>query len=339
VKSKDIHERLKDIEEFLLKQYKESKNGEKKRDWRTYEQRLMHRIKEGIKNLEPLIDEATKVVEVHRGKGRKPDITLKQKVILILLKELFGKSNRMMASMLSVFSLLSNVDISYKTVERLYSDPEVEMAIHNLHILVLKKKKGVKLFDVDTCGDGTGYSLTVRKHYASETRKRKDKVKEAGGKKGNKSKKAFVYSFKMLDIGTKMYIVAYGTSFRSEKQAFEKAMEMIKDRGINIESIRLDKYYSFPSYVDMFEDAKVYVIPRKNATLRGSWKWKKTMMEFVHNTLPYLEQYYLRNNSESGFSVDKRWFGWGVEQRREDRINTAMACTDLWHNLFNLYPS
>ncbi|MCG2825681.1 MAG: ISNCY family transposase, partial [Thermoplasmatales archaeon] len=40
-----------------------------------------------------------------------------------------------------------------------------------------------------------------------------------------------------------------------------------------------------------------------------------------------------------GFSVDKRWFGWGVEQRREDRINTAMACTDLWHNLFNLYPS
>jgi len=270
VKSKDIHERLKDIEGFLLKQYKEGKE-EKKRDWRTYEQRLMHRIKEGIRNLEPLIDEATKVVEVHRGKGRKPDITLKQKVILILLKELFGKSNRMMASMLSVFSLLSNVDISYKTVERLYSDPEVEMAVHNLHILILKKK-GVN--NVDGSGDGTGYSLTIRKHYASETRKRKDKVKEAGGKKGNNNKKAFVYSFKMLDLGTKMY-VAYGMSFRSEKQAFEKAMGMIKDRGINIESIRLDKYYSFPSYVDMFEDAKVYVIPRKNATLRGSWKWKK----------------------------------------------------------------
>ncbi|MDI6917173.1 MAG: ISNCY family transposase [Thermoplasmatales archaeon] len=336
MRSEEIKERLKDIEEFLLDEYKQNKE-EKKRDWRTYEQRLTIRIKEAIKNLEPLIDEATKAIEIHRGKGRRPELTVKQKVTLILLKELFRKSNRLMASMLSVFSLLSNVDVSYKTVERLYSDPEVEMGVHNLHILVLKKKKGVKLFDVDACGDGTGYSLTVRKHYASETGKNRDRVKEAGGKK-EYNKKAFVYSFKMLDLGTKMY-VAYGMSFRSEKQAFEKAMEMIKDRGINIESIRLDKYYSFPSYVDMFEDAKVYVIPRKNATLRGSWKWKKIMMEFVHNTLPYLEQYYLRNNSESGFSVDKRWFGWRVEQRREDRINTAMACTDLWHNLFNLYPS
>lgn len=49
----------------------------------------------------------------------------------------------MMASMLAVFSLLSDIDVSYKTVERLYSDPEVEMAIHNLHILILKKR-GVK---------------------------------------------------------------------------------------------------------------------------------------------------------------------------------------------------
>ena len=44
-----------------------------------------------------------------------------------------------------------------------------------------------------------------------------------------------------------------------------------------------------------------------------------------------------RNHSESEFSVDKRWFGWKVEQRREDRINTALSCTSVWHNLFNLY--
>ena len=72
-------------------------------------------------------------------------------------------------------------------------------------------------------------------------------------------------------------------------------------------------------------------------TVSGSWKWKRTMMEFVEDTIPYLEQYYLRNHSESEFSVDKRWFGWKVEQRREDRINTALSCTNVWHNLFNLY--
>lgn len=329
MKSEDIRDRIKDIEEFLLKRYKENKD-EKKRDWRTYEQQLMNRIKGAIRNLEPLIDEAIDF-EVHRENGRKPELELKQKVIILLLKELFGKSNRMMASMLAVFSLLSGVDVSYKTVERLYSDPEVEMAIYNLHILILKKK-GVK--NVDACGDGTGYSLTIRNHYASEANRRKDKAKESNAKEA----KAFVYSFKMLDLESKMY-VAYGMSLKSEKEAFDRAMEMLKGIDAKIESIRLDKYYSLPSYVDKFEDAKVYVIPRKNATLRGSWKWKDAMKDFVDNTLPYLGQYYLRNNSESGFSADKRWFGWKVEQRREDRIETAITCTNVWHNLLNLYTT
>lgn len=327
MKSKDIRGRLKDIQEFMLKEYKESRE-KKKRDWRTYEQQLMMRIKEAIRNLEPLVNEATNF-ETRRGKGNKSKLKLRQKVILLLLKELFGKSNRMMASMLTIFSLLSGIDVSYKTVERLYSDPEVEMALHNLHILILNRK-GVK--EIDASGDGTGYALAIRKHYASETQKRRDKAKEYVGTK------AFVYSFKLMDLKSKMYI-AYGTSLKSEKDAFDKAMKMLESIDANMKSVRLDRYCSFPSYVDKFGDAKVYVIPRKNATLRGSWKWKNAMAEFVQATLPYLEQYYLRNNSESGFSADKRLFGWKVGQKREDRIDTALTCTNVWHNLLNLYPA
>lgn len=331
MRSQEIRDRLKDIEAFLLDEYKENRE-ERKRDWKTYEQQLMSRIKKAIWNLEPLIDESINF-ETSRGQGRKPGLGLKQKVITLLLKELFGESNRVMASMLAAFSLLSGVDVSYKSVERLYSDPEVEMAIHNLHTLILKKK-GVK--NVDASGDGTGYSLTIGRHYASETRKRKEKAKESSAKGGGE--RAFVYSFKLLDLKSKMY-VAYGMSSRSEKEAFGRAMEMLSDMDVGIESVRLDRYYSFPSYVDRFVDAKVYIIPRRDATLRGSWKWKATMKEFVRNTQSYLEQYYLRNNSESGFSADKRWFGWKVGQRREDRIETALTCTNVWHNLLNLYPS
>jgi transposase len=332
IKTKDIKEKLKDIQEFLLEEYKQ-KNGEKERDWRTYEQQLAGRIGKAIRNLEPLIDEATKNIQVHRGKGRKSTLSLKQKVILLLSKELIHKSNRSMSSMLSLFSLLSGIDVNYKTVERLYSDPEVEMAIHNLHILILRKK-GVK--EITGSGDGTGYSLTIRKHYASEVEKRKEKAKEA--KKSDK--KLFVYSFKLLDLDTKLY-VAYGMSLRSEKQAFEKAKEMLEnvkaEIDINLDSIRLDRYYSFPSYIDKFGETKVYIIPRKNSTLRGSWKWKRTMKEFVTDTRNYLKEYYRREISESEFSVDKRWFGWKIEQRKEDRIETALACVNLWHNLFRLY--
>lgn len=234
-----------------------------------------------------------------------------------------------MASMLDIFSLLSEIEVSYKTVGRLYSDPEVEMAIHNLHVLILKKK-GVK--SIDASGDGTGYSLTVTKHYASEVQKRKDKIKETE----NSDKKLFVYSFKLLDLETKMYI-CYGMSFKSEKEAFDKAMKMLKEIDVELNSVRLDRYYSFPSYVDKFGETKVYIIPRKNATLRGSWKWKMFMKEFVENTSSYLRQYYKRENSESEFSVDKRWFGWKVEQKREDRIEMAITCGNLCHNLFRLY--
>jgi len=37
--------------------------------------------------------------------------------------------------------MVSGIDISYKTVERLYSDELVMMALHNLHVLLLKKKR------------------------------------------------------------------------------------------------------------------------------------------------------------------------------------------------------
>ncbi|MCZ7392941.1 MAG: ISNCY family transposase, partial [Candidatus Methanoperedens sp.] len=70
-----------------------------------------------------------------------------------------------------------------------------------------------------------------------------------------------------------------------------------------------------------------------------SWKWKDTMEEFIDNTIIYLGQYFLRNNSESGFSADKRCFGWTVGQKRDDRIETALFCTGVWHNLLNLYPT
>jgi len=69
--------------------------------------------------------------------------------------------------------------------------------------------------------------------------------------------------------------------------------------------VRLDRYYSYLSYVDKFEGAESLCNPRenpeKNATLRGSWKWKDTMEEFVRDTLSYTGQYYLRNNSDARF--------------------------------------
>ena len=337
---RNIAEMLDDI----IKEYKKDKEKKKaKRDWRTYEQQLAQRIKTAMKELEPQIDEAISTIHIVKAdpRGRKPELTLKQKTILLLLKHLFGKSNREMSFMIVVFSLLSDIDISYKSIERLYSDHEVIMVLHNMHALLLKKKDVHK---ADCCGDGTGYALTIKKHYATVAQKLKDKtknVKTQNGKKGSnkkKTKRVFIYSFAFMDLGSRLYI-GYGTSFRSEKEAYNKAFRMTTSLGIPIGSIRLDRYYSGQKCVELLEsgfgkDVKVYLIPKINATVQGSWKWKRMLYSFVNHTGDYLSEYFRRNQSESGFSEDKRRFGWRIAQRREDRVDTVAFCTIIWHNLF-----
>jgi transposase len=65
--------------------------------------------------------------------------------------------------------------------------------------------------------------------------------------------------------------------------------------------------------------------------------WNERLTEFVENTFEYLREYYKRNNSEGGFSTDKKLFGWRVAQKREDRIDTVLFCKTILRNLFQLY--
>jgi len=315
--------------EAIINEYKKE-TVKRTRDWRTYEQQVSLRVKTALQVLEPLIRKACSALIIGHGekRGRKPILNVQQRVTLLLLKQLFGKSNREMACMLTVFCLLSEIDVSYKTIERLYSDPMVALAVMNMHTLILKKKN---ITEADTSGDGTGYSLTIKKHYATEAKNLKNKS-------NRKSKKVakFIFSFRLMDLDTRLY-VGFGTSFKSEKEAFLKAMAMAESVGIH--SIRLDRYYSAQKYVKDLEKwfgkgLKIYLIPKKNTTIRGTQKWKKMLTHLVNDTKGFLKEYFRRNQSESGFSEDKRRFGWRIPQRRKDRIETHNFCTALWHNLF-----
>ncbi len=336
----DIQYKLDEINDVMGKKYRLEHPG-KKRDWRTYEQEFSLRIKTAMKDLEPLIEEAVSTITIIHGHWHPHYLTLEQRVKLLLIKQIVGEFNGMFANMLDIFSMISSVDVSYKTVERLYSDEEVVLAVHNLHTLILKKNdvSGSK-----TTGDGTGYSLTVKKNYESYAQKRKDKAKEnsGNGKEDDKNKiskihkkRLFAYSFSTMDLEIQMY-VAFGSSIKSEREAYDRAMNLLSSTRIEMDSIRLDRYYSSPSHMDKLGNTKVFVIPKKNATLNGSLKWKNTMKDFVENTMLYLEQYHQRSNSESGFAADKKMLSWNVVQKREDRIDNALFCTGLWHNLFNM---
>ena len=49
----------------------------------------------------------------------------------------------------------------------------------------------------------------------------------------------------------------------------------------------------------------------------------------ISRAVPSEEQF------RSRFAADKKMLGWGIAQRRDDRIDSALFCTGLWHNLFN----
>lgn len=337
ISTKEIQETVKILDD-VVKRYK-LESPEKTRNWKTYEQRFAERLRTAFRELKPLVTDAVSAIEIVRNdsRGRKSSMKLDQKIFTLLLKHLIAKSNRNMSFMSIMFELLTEISVSYKTIERLYSDDLVVIGLHNLHMLILKKKG---LENADCSGDGTGYTLTIKQHYASYAQIMKDKAKKNKGssnKKTGRKKRLFIYSFSLMDIKTRMYI-GYGTSFKSEKEAFLNALNMTKGTGINILSLRLDRYFSKQEYVRIcqrnFGKLKFFLIPQKNSTVKGPWQWKRMSHEFVNDTMNYLKEYYQRNQSESGISEDKKRTGWKLGQKRPDRIDTADKLRGVWHNLY-----
>jgi len=100
--------------------------------------------------------------------GRPPKLDLEKKVNLFVLARLLSKSNRGMEEALEFFQPLFGVDVSYKYIERLYSDQEVKLTLHNVFVLLLKEEGTTG----DLAGDGTGYSVRVESHYRTDPKKR-----------------------------------------------------------------------------------------------------------------------------------------------------------------------
>jgi transposase len=324
--AKDVRNRVKELD-TIIEAYKKD-HPKKNRDYASYEREFKKRLKKAIKNLDCLIGESILGVRAYYRNKDRHSLSLRKRIRLILVKELTEKGNRKTANTLELFSMLGGTDISYKTIERLYSDELLQLSLFNLLILALKKRS-VK--NIDVCGDATGYSLTISKHYSSFVQKLKDKAKD-----GILTKRAFVYNFALMDLETKMY-VCYGSSLKSEKEAFDKAMQMLRFIDVKLKSVRLDRYYSCAVYVNQFSDSKVYIIPKKNVTLEQGAKWTETLGEFLCNTMKYLEEYFKRNNSESGWASDKKMFGWKISQKRYDRMDMALLVRMVWHNLILIY--
>ena len=314
--TQDQYEEFRDNINTLIQDYRENFSVPVITDSRKYEETYRKRLLGMSRDLRPMIDHASNIDTDEFGRPSLLDA--KEKAFIILTKEIMGLSNRRMAYELPLFGIEKG--ISYKTVERLYSDPLVIMILNNLFVETLRKKSIGKC---DAIGDGTGYSLTVTKHYRSLREKHGESVKKG----------QFVYSFALMDLSTRMYI-GYAVSLKSEKDAYGKALEMLAKLQIELDSIRLDKYYSGQSILDDFsENTRIFIIPKKNSRIRGKKGWREIIRRFMNDPINYLREYFKRSNSEAGFSADKRTTGHMIFQRRKDRVETSGFCKGLLHNM------
>ncbi len=305
------YEDFKTTIDSLLDEYRDKFSLPMTVDWKDYESSYKTRLRGMASELREMIHSSSDITVDEFGRPS-----------LLNAKEIFHLSNRKAAYLLPLLGI--SKDISYKTVERLYSDPLVIMILNDLFMNSLKRK-GVA--SADASGDGTGYSLTVTKHYRSLREKDGEFVKE--GK--------FVYSFALMDLATRMY-VGNAVSVKSEMDAYRKALEMIGKMLIDLKSIRLDKYYSGQSILEDFnENIMIFLIPKSNSRIRGRRNWREIIRRFMDDPMNYLREYFRRNASESGFSSDKRTTGRLIYQRRKDRKETSGFCKGLIHNLMLLH--
>jgi transposase len=310
IMAKSVKELLVVLDETREKLFKDKKCTYPYTEW----EHKRDQVKQRLHRLPEYIREAVAAINKEEQRmGRPPKLDLEKKVNLFILTRFLSKSNRGVEEALEYFQPLFGVDVSYKYIERLYSDQEVKLALHNVFVLLLKDEGTTG----DLAGDGTGYSVSVESHYRSDPKKNGEK---------------YIHFFSLIDLGTGMY-VGCGTSRQSEMDAFSKAVKMLGRIGAAVKSVRLDKYFSSRTVIKLFgKTVSMYLIPKKNIAKVGAWA--DILMRMAASSAEFLSEYFHRNISESGFSSDKGRFGRIVRQKREDRQETALFSNAFLHNLY-----
>jgi len=278
-------------------------------------ERQRQRVKQRLTRLSEYVERAAAAVHVVKdSRGQHTTVPVVKRVLLLLFKRLTERSNRGMEDLLVPFAPLFGFRRSYKFVERLYSDIEVRLVLHNLFLLLVREEGA----SGHVAGDGTGYAIMMGQHYRADPKKH--------GKK-------YVHVFFFIDLETNLY-VGYGYSPHSEMDAFHRARSVMRELDVPLESLRLDRYYSSRKVIRLFEqDVTLYLIPKKNIASFGA-QWPPIFQQIMLDPVTFLSQYFLRNLTETANSVDKRRFGERIGQVLDERRETETQCIGILHNLF-----
>jgi len=280
----------------------------KPRVWASYDRAQMCEAPDVIRLIGGAVDEAS--VRIRRGCCR-PCWNAYPKPLLaklILTQQYDGRCNRVGVGLLRLFRESLGVEathagLSYKTLERGYSDPTVIAILNEVFSLT---QRPVSMREERFAVDGTCFPTTIKANWES--------AKARFLKKKPKPEARRIFEKTVMACGTTFKIIAAfavaSTPYANDSPYLKPILTQIRQLYDDVSLIVADPaFLSRENCASIAElGAKARIMPKHNVSMKakGFKAWRDMLIEFTHETDRWLRDYHTRSIAETVSSTMKR---------------------------------
>ena len=336
------------IAQIREKDFPYTPREDKKINWRAYDKAQYREIAETLDFIREVVNVAEERIAARTPQkqnpkvGRPEEIPASDVLKVLLMQTYFGESNRVAEGLQILFSdrLGLRTQFSYKTIERGFDDPDVNELMEEARVLTNEPVKNLeKTFAVD----GTGHPVSSKQNYASDRNiQNKTRGLQTRTDAFPSSEKPYVSSVGVIGVKYKLY-ASWSCATRKEvgeRSMFGGVFEDAVDLHPGMEYLLGDGLYANRPTCKTVGDAGVtpVFLPARNVTMKKKGvKYWVSMLSWIHDDpQEFLRVYHERSISETGYSMDKRFFPKPVSKRLAVRKETAANLRYLCHNLRQL---
>jgi len=279
----------------------------KPRAWASYDRAQMCEAPDVICLIGGAVDEASVRIQGCRSCWNAYPKPLLAK--LILTQQYDGRCNRVGVGLLQLFRERLRVDaahawLSYKTLERGYSDPTVIAILNEVFFLT---QRPVTMHEERFAVDGTCFATSIKANWESaKARFLKKKRRKPEGRR--------IFEKTVIACGTTFKIIAAfavaSTPYANDSPYLKPILTQIRQLYDDVSLIVADPaFLSRENCASITQlGAKPRIMPKRNVSMKakGFKAWRDMLIEFTHETERWLRDYHTRSIAETVSSTMKR---------------------------------
>ena len=275
------------------------------RAWASYDRAQMCEASDVIRLIGEAVDEASLRIRGGRSCWNAYPKGLLAK--LILTQQYDGRCNRVGVGLLQLFRERLSVEadhvgLSYKTLERSYSDVMVIALLNEVFFLT---QKPVQASEGRFAVDGTCFPTTIKANWESA----KKRFTEKGG-----GKKRKVFEKAVLACGTTFKIISgfavASTPYANDSPYLKPILAQIRQLYDDVSLVVADPAFLSRENCESIAKlgAKPRIMPKGNVSLnaKGFKAWRDMLIDFTNETESWLRDYHTRSIAETVSSTMKR---------------------------------